>query len=352
MSVTRAWAAGAAFEPGGGSNASASTSPDAVAHMLGDDFEAAAWPQAALQVMAAVAGRCNSADVRLEDGEWRTIGQPTDVALRVFAHNLGYTERLTLLHEFPFDSTLKRMVVVARDEHGQVSVLVKGSLDALLPMCTRMLGSSEERWETDRAAVEVQMRAMARLGLRVLVLAARGAVCADSGDGALADDGGPWMRADLEHDLVLVGLAGLQDPPRAGVAEAIEDCTRVGIRVRMLTDDDVQTAASIAAQVGIVARPGADGIDDAPVPAMHARDFDALSPEQLDAQDDLPRVVARCTPESKVTMVEALHRRLCIVAMTGDGVNDAPALSAANVGIAMGKSELRRGAAVGAHCVE
>lgn len=131
--------------------------------------------------------------------------------------------------------------------------------------------------------------------------------------------------------MVLVGLVGLQDPPRNGVREAVLDCIRGGISVRMLTGDHVSTAAAIAQQVSIL-----DLTTQALVTT--ANEFDTTPEAALDDMAELPRVVARCTPESKVCMIRALHRRNRVVAMTGDGVNDAPALRAADVGVAMGVS--------------
>lgn len=268
---------------------------------------------ASVKLVVAVAGKCNSS----HDG----IGQHTDVALRSFALANGYVDRLTLLQEFPFDSTLKRMTSVVRDDKGQVSVLMKGSVETVLPFCARTLSRS-----VSSELVFARTRAMAEEGLRVILFAIRGGV---AGDVVSADFDMSSSREAFEHDLICIGAVGLQDPPRDGVREAVQDCFRGGIAVHMLTGDDLQTATSIAKAVSIV--------PDASL-AMHARDFDALNDEQLDGLEEIPRVVARCTPESKVKMVHALRRRKFICTMTGDGVNDAPALSAAHVGIAMGIS--------------
>jgi len=269
---------------------------------------------ASLKLVVAVAGKCNSS----HDG----IGQHTDVALQSFAVSNGYVDTLTLLQEFPFDSTLKRMTSVVRDDQGQISVLMKGSVETLLPFCARTLNSGSLSLEL----VYARTREMAEQGLRVILFAARGAV---AGDIVPVDFDESSSRDSLEHDMICIGAVGLQDPPRDGVREAVQDCFRGGIAVHMLTGDDLQTATSIAKAVSIV--------PDASL-AMHARDFDALNDEQLDGMEEIPRVVARCTPESKVKMVHALRRRKLICTMTGDGVNDAPALSAAHVGIAMGIS--------------
>jgi Na+-exporting ATPase len=272
-----------------------------------------------LKLVVAVAGKCNSS----HDG----IGQHTDVALRSFAVSNGYFDTLTLLQEFPFDSTLKRMTSVVRDNQGQLSVLMKGSVETVLPFCARTLSGS-----LSSELVYARTREMAEEGLRVILFAVRGAI---AGDVVSVEFDESSSRESLEHDMICLGAVGLQDPPRDGVREAVQDCFRGGITVHMLTGDDLQTATSIAKAVCIVPE---SSLAMQAMQAMHARDFDALKDEQLDGLEEIPRVVARCTPESKVKMVHALRRRKLISTMTGDGVNDAPALSAAHVGIAMGIS--------------
>ena len=166
---------------------------------------------------------------------------------------------------------------------------------------------------------------------------------------------GDYDRDDVERDLVFLGLVGLRDPPKPESGPAVQECDQAGITVRMLTGDHRETAVAIAEEIGIlkaeylkVESVGMLGDVEAPAPdadgepldwkhlVMTGPEMDAMAPEQLDALPDLPLVVARCTPETKVRMVEALHRRSCIVAMTGDGVNDSPAIQAADIGVAMG----------------
>lgn len=266
-----------------------------------------------MQMMAFVAGKCNSSDGK--------IGQHTDIALRKFAIIQGFVDSSELLREYPFDSTLKRMTCIVATTTGNsgVSVLTKGSVETVLPFCTRTISGAP----VDRELIERRSNEMSEQGLRVLLLAARGVVCNDAEFVNFSDGD---SRELLECNLVCVGLVGLQDPPRVGVKEAIQDCVRGGITVHMLTGDAFATAKSIANQVGIA--------DEASI-VVHAREFESLS---LDELQDVPRVIARCTPESKVKMVEALRQRGRICAMTGDGVNDAAALAAAHIGIAMGIS--------------
>ena len=242
-----------------------------------------------MKLMALIAGKCNAS----HDG----IGQHTDVALMSFAKSMGYVDKFVLLQEFPFDSSLKRMTSVVRDEDGKVSVLMKGSTETVLPFCTRF--GEEDISEK----VLSRTREMAELGLRVILVAARGNVM---NGGNLGDE---VMDRDLvEKDLICVGAIGLRDPPRDGVLQAVQDCHRGGISVHMLTGDDLQTATSIAKAVSVASDSSQ---------ALHARDFDTLSDEQIDSLEELPHVIARCTPESKVKMVNALRRRQLISAMTG-----------------------------------
>ena len=141
---------------------------------------------------------------------------------------------------------------------------------------------------------------------------------------------GNWKREDADVDVVFLGLVGLYDPPRPESKLAVQECKRAGISVHMLTGDHPKTAACIARDIGILPAGYVMGQD-----AMTATQFDHIPDNELD-QMRLPRVIARCSPATKVKMVEALLRKRMIVAMTGDGTNDAPSLKRANIGIAMG----------------
>ncbi|KAF9157198.1 Na+ ATPase, partial [Actinomortierella ambigua] len=142
-------------------------------------------------------------------------------------------------------------------------------------------------------------------------------------------------REEVESNLVFLGLVGIYDPPREESLPAVMRCYEAGIRVHMLTGDHPSTAAAIAKEVAII--PADTNVKASPM-VMSADMFDSMTEEQIDALEELPRVVARCSPNTKVKMIAALHRRKLFAAMTGDGVNDSPSLKAANVGIAMGQS--------------
>ena len=287
---------------------------------------------------------CNLATVRQvqEDGQqkWKTTGDPTEIALQVFAHRFGYGKK-TLesekgwkqIMEFPFDSSIKRMSVVYRKEGIADSLIfTKGAVERIIDLCT-FVGTGEHRQEMTvevRDTILDQMSLLADQGLRVLAIA-RKFTSEEIYEHSDID------RTAIEQDLSLLGLAGLYDPPRLETKEAVKNCTTAGIAVHMLTGDHPSTAAAIAKEVGIIPKNlGVLRADVAAAMVKPASDFDKMSDGEIDALPTLPLVIARCAPDTKVRMISALHRRKKYCAMTGDGVNDAPSLKRADVGIAMG----------------
>ncbi|XPS73172.1 P-type Na(+) transporter [Ascochyta lentis] len=284
--------------------------------------------------------------------EWVARGAPTEVAIEVFAGRFGWSRpRLTQGHEaawdvvaeFAFDSDVKRMSVIAKHlptkEH---QVFTKGAVERVLGICSAVAtpGTESKDMQLDspmRSEILENMEVMASQGLRVLAFASK------SYDGILPDpdiedeDGEDVPRDTVESDLTFLGLIGIYDPPRPESKPSVLACQTAGITVHMLTGDHVATARAIAAEVSILPA------DLRMLPAdvlktlvMPATDFDALTDAQLDALPQLPLVVARCAPSTKVRMIDALHRRGRYCAMTGDGINDAPSLKRSDIGIAMG----------------
>ncbi len=256
--------------------------------------------------LALAAMRCSTGYAQQVAGEWQAHGDPMEAALDAFARRLGIdTAEDRRGHpvalRFPFDPRLRRMSVVVED-----GVVVKGAPDAVLPLCR------------DGVAAHGDVEALTARGLRVLAIAAAPV------SGRL-----PRTPEEAERDLHLLGLVALEDPPRDGVAEALAACRRAGIGVAMVTGDHPATAAAIADEVGL-RRPGAPVLSGKELPA-NERVLAAL----LD-HDGL--VVARVSPEDKLRIASALRSRGHVVAMTGDGVNDAPALHEADIGVAMGRS--------------
>jgi calcium-translocating P-type ATPase len=255
----------------------------------------------------ALAGmRCSTGYAQERGGEWQPHGDPMEAALDAFARRLGIDtdgdrRRHPVELRFPFDPRLRRMSVVVHD-----GVVVKGAPDGVLPLCG------------DGEAARTIVDSLTARGLRVLAIAA-GPVAGHT----------PRTPEDTEQDLHLLGLIALEDPPRDDVTEALAACRSAGIGVAMVTGDHPATAAAIADEVGL-RRPDAPVLTGAELPA-NERVLAAL----LD-HDGL--VVARVSPEDKLRIARALRSRGHVVAMTGDGVNDAPALHEADIGVAMGRS--------------
>ncbi|KAK3838283.1 MAG: potassium/sodium efflux P-type ATPase [Linnemannia gamsii] len=302
-----------------------------------------------------VASLCNMAELRRTlhpetHGEWTAIGDPTEIALQVLAQKAGLAkpdlieQGFALVSEFPFDSSVKRMSVLYQapptnsSTSGAHFIFTKGATERVLGCCTSYRAGDVERTiEGEKGSradfenlIEEKMTILAEKGLRVLTLAYRKF---DVQAGVDLVHG--LVRDEVESNLVFLGLVGIYDPPRAESRPAVLQCYEAGVRVHMLTGDHPSTAAAIAKEVAIIP-------EDVPVLnnplIMTAAQFDGLTDEEVDRLEELPRVVARCSPNTKVKMISALHRRNLFVAMTGDGVNDSPSLKASNVGIAMGQS--------------
>lgn len=273
---------------------------------------------------------CNDATVCENGDTVELIGDPTEGALVSLAATLGIdVDRLradeTRIGEVPFDSATKLMITV-HDTIGPpagVRVVVKGALDVLMPRCTMVAADTGDHPLPDRPDVAEQLAdEMAAGGLRVLAIAERRL----TGDDWNTHRNAGGDDLDLARELTLLGLVGLVDPPRSEAAAAITEARRAGIDVKMITGDHATTAAAIAADLGI------DG------GVCAGNELDTLDDDELDATIEHTGVFARVAPEHKLRIVAALQRRGHVVAMTGDGVNDAPALKKADIGIAMGRT--------------
>ncbi|MES2949127.1 MAG: cation-translocating P-type ATPase [Pseudomonadota bacterium] len=260
-----------------------------------------------------------------EGNAWEIHGDPTEAAFLVAEHKLGLTERrekrFARIAEIPFTSERKMMSILARDqEHGGAAVLIaKGAPDVLLGRCSRVrVGMDTPVLDAaHRARILSEVGQLSDAALRTLAVAYRPL---DPGEDT-------QDTASLERDLVFVGTVGIIDPPRAEAAVAIREAHRAGIRVIMITGDHPQTAVRIATDLGIV-EPGATSLSGAQLDALNPADFQAAVLQTS--------VYARVMPAHKLRIVDALQAEGNIVAMTGDGVNDAPALKSADIGIAMG----------------
>nr|O13397.1 RecName: Full=Sodium/potassium exporting P-type ATPase 1 [Schwanniomyces occidentalis]AAB86426.1 P-type ATPase 1 [Schwanniomyces occidentalis] len=267
--------------------------------------------------------------------EWEAHGDATEIAINVFTTRLGYTrdkligDSLEHLNEFPFDSSIKRMSTVYKDKDGNSTVYTKGAVERVLSCCKywynpELTALSEE----DKLLIESNMNALSSEGLRVLAFAQREINISKENVS---------NREVVESNLIFLGLIGIYDPPRPESAKSVKLCHKAGINVHMLTGDHPGTAKAIAQEVGILPHNLYHYREEVvKVMVMIANEFDSLSDDEIDNLPVLPLVIARCAPQTKVRMIEALHRRGKFVAMTGDGVNDSPSLKKADVGIAMG----------------
>ncbi|MFO7173107.1 MAG: HAD-IC family P-type ATPase, partial [Bacillota bacterium] len=283
---------------------------------------------------------CNNAELvppRQGDrsGAWGIQGDPTEGALLVAAAKAGEApDRLFLscrrLGEAPFSPERRRMAVLVAGPGGERVLHAKGAPDTILSLTTRVLdpdGRVRPLTEADRQAALAAAEAMAGAALRVLAVAYRPLGPAEPGQAADPSPEADGVEA-LERDLVLTGLVGLMDPPRPEVRQAVRAAARAGIRTVMVTGDHPATALAVARELGI-AGPGERALTGAEVEAM--------ADEELVAAAATARVFARVAPQHKLRIVRAFKARGEIVAMTGDGVNDAPAVKEADIGIAMGR---------------
>ncbi len=258
-------------------------------------------------------------------GVWEIQGDPTEAAFLVAERKLGVHERRTRRFErtgeIPFSSERKMMSTIVRDhEHGDAEVIItKGAPDVLLQRCTRMRVGADVIVldDVNRARILADVDTLSNAALRTLAVAYRPLAAGEDAQATCA----------LERDLIFVGTVGIIDPPRDEAAQAIRAAQRAGIRVIMITGDHPRTAARIAADLGIVG---------AGAPALTGAQIDALDAASFAAAVRSTSVYARVAATHKLRIVEALQGDGQIVAMTGDGVNDAPALKAADIGIAMG----------------
>ncbi|MGY5878649.1 MAG: cation-translocating P-type ATPase [Candidatus Thorarchaeota archaeon] len=256
--------------------------------------------------------------------DWTIVGDPTEGALLVLAEKAGMTHKATLeefteVSEISFDSQRKRMTSITLDKQNQLTAFSKGAPEVLLPLCTKIYENGQVVPLTDamRDSI-VQINAgLAENALRVLSFAYR----------PLEEEIPDWEPEKTERDLIFVGLIGMIDPPREEVTGAIGLCKAAGIRPIMITGDHKLTARAVAVDVGLIAR---DGV------VTTGAEIDNMSETEFVDVVLSCNVFARVAPEHKIRIVQALKASNEVVAMTGDGVNDAPAIKAADVGISMG----------------
>ena len=286
-------------------------------HITLDGNPAALDGEEGLRDLVEIMAVCNDSHISQEDGFWKVTGEPTEGALRTFAAKAGFDpaayERKAVI---PFESENKFMATLNSTPDGKTVILVKGAPDRLLDRCGTQAADGGKKEPLDRRFWEAKIEELSGRGLRVLAAARKE-----------ADDGKNGLKhGDIEADLTFIGLAGIIDPPRPEAVEAVALCRTAGIGVKMITGDHAGTASAIGREMGI-GNGGRTATGD---------ELEKASDEELRELVREVDIFARTSPEHKLRLVRALQANGEVVAMTGDGVNDAPALKRADVGIAMG----------------
>ncbi len=295
--------------------------PSGVLRLDGESVDPAG--HAVLEELARAAALCNDAALTLREGVWQVAGDPMEGALLSFAGKMDVDARKergawARTDAIPFDARHRYMATLNHDHEHHARIFVKGAPERLLSMCGQQLDAGGRPEPLDADHWNAQAEVVAALGQRVLAFAVKTVEPAQT---VLA-------HADVEGGLTLLGMVGMIDPPRAEAVAAVADCHAAGIRVKMITGDHARTAGAIGRQIGlrnpdtVLTGAALDGMDD-----------NALRQSVLDCD-----IFARTSPEHKLRLVMALQAHGMTVAMTGDGVNDAPALKRADAGIAMGRT--------------
>ncbi|MBT2708242.1 calcium-translocating P-type ATPase, SERCA-type [Pseudomonas sp. ISL-84] len=278
----------------------------------------------ALQQMLMFGMLCNHAEIQQKNNEFIIDGDPTEGALLVAAMKAGYNRssllnQFRIINEFPFDSARKMMSVVVKDHNGRQFIVTKGAPDVLAGKSEAVLWDGKRQILTRELTGKIQgaIEELASQALRTIAI----------GYKEIPSKNVILDEKEAEQGLTFIGLQGMIDPPRPEVREAVKECKEAGIKTVMITGDHVITAQAIAKQLGILTK-GSQ--------VLQGKDLAEMSVEDLEDVVEDVAVFARVSPEHKLKIVKALQNRGHIVAMTGDGVNDAPAIKAADIGISMG----------------
>ncbi len=266
---------------------------------------------------------CNDSHIEWRDGKWNLVGTPTEGALITAANKAGLTtenleQELPRIDTIPFESEFQYMATLHEldAKRGQNVIYLKGSVEAILQRCDNMLDAQGQQAALDPAAVEQEVADMANQGLRVLAFASKEVAAKQS-----------LERNDIDGGLLFLGLQGIIDPPREEAIAAVKACQSAGIQVKMITGDHALTATAIARQMGICSTEEQ---------VFTGKQLTKMDEKKFAQAAEQGMVFARVAPEQKLRLVKALQLKGEIVAMTGDGVNDAPALKQADIGVAMG----------------
>lgn len=274
---------------------------------------------------------CNDSGLSLNEGVWRVEGDPTEGALIVSARKSGLgphaAAALPRVDSIPFESEYQYMATLHASESGSERIIyMKGAVEKILDKCQDALNHSGETVPLDRSLAHDWTKDLASRGLRVLAFARKKKPGHD----------GAFGHCDVESGMTLIGLQAMMDPPRAEAMKAVASCHRAGIQVKMITGDHVLTASAIAKDLGLHRFSAGKPADDEVLVAVTGKEMEGFCEEKFVETAHQAVVFARVTPEQKLRLVKALQSTGNVVAMTGDGVNDAPALKQANIGVAMG----------------
>ncbi|MEX2469339.1 MAG: cation-transporting P-type ATPase, partial [Pseudohongiellaceae bacterium] len=304
--------------------AGAGYTPEGVISLQGEPITAGT--RADLEALGRGVDLCNNAALKNEDEAWQVVGDPMEGALLSLAGKISGQgnqpyPNWARTDEIPFDAAHRYMAVLAHDHEGSNRIFVKGAPEAVLGMCADQLKADQDSADGGTEPLQAdfwqqQVEELAASGQRVIAVALREVAPGES----------VLNKTDLEGRLTLIGLVGLIDPPRADAIEAVADCHAAGIRVKMITGDHGATARAIACQIGLKNQER----------VLTGTDIDAMDDAALAEAAVNTDIFARTSPAHKLRLVTALQARGLTVAMTGDGVNDAPALKRADAGIAMG----------------
>lgn len=291
------------------------------------------------------AALCGSTELHVSDTDRDALagsGNPTEIAIQVMTWKAQLPrDQLAVdgwecIGEYAFDSSIKRMSAVwLNEKNGELYLCTKGAPERMLKICNTYItesGSLAPLTPSHMEHIQQKIEDMAVQGLRTICFAYRNNASRNFSVPKDSTFSEKYKRSEVEEDLTYLGLVGIYDPPRPESHKSVLACQHAGIVVRMLTGDHTSTAGTIANILNIIQT----GELSHPQKLLAGPDFDAVPNDELDKWEELPLVIGRCSPESKVKMIESLHRRDRVCAMTGDGFNDSPSIKIADVGCAMG----------------
>ncbi|WP_426554135.1 calcium-translocating P-type ATPase, SERCA-type [Bacillus velezensis] len=316
MTVTHMWSGGKTFKVSG-----IGYEPEGV--FTRDEREIKLKDEKILEQMLVFGALCNTSEIALKDGHYVLDGDPTEGALLTAARKGGYSNdwlsgQYRVVAEFPFDSVRKMMTVIVEDKEKKQFVITKGAPDVLIDRSSHLMydARSAPFSGEKKAETEAVLKELASQALRTIAIAYK----------PLKPGEKPTME-QAEKNLTMLGLSGMIDPPRPEVRQAIKECREAGIKTVMITGDHVETAKAIAKDLRLLPKKGR---------VMDGKTLNELTEKELIETVDDVYVFARVSPEHKLKIVKAFQENGHVVAMTGDGVNDAPAIKQADIGVAMG----------------